>query len=180
MAHVLDNVGIGLPAAGTRRGARRCWRRSAWATADDYPACCPAASASASRWRARCVHEPTVMLLDEPFGALDALTRIEAQRLVESLWHQHGFTAVLVTHDVEEAVLLADRVLVFEDGRIVESIGRCAAPAAPRAARGRPADRPLLRIGARRARAPNVAPARVGEPRRGPGLSRSRQQESRT
>jgi sulfonate transport system ATP-binding protein len=64
------------------------------------------------------VHEPSVMLLDEPFGALDALTRIEAQRLVESLWLERRFTGILVTHDVEEAVLLGDRVLLVEDGRI--------------------------------------------------------------
>jgi sulfonate transport system ATP-binding protein len=65
------------------------------------------------------LHRPTVMLLDEPFGSLDALTRIGAQRLVESLWLRHGFTTVLVTHDVEEAVLLGDRALVFEDGNVV-------------------------------------------------------------
>jgi sulfonate transport system ATP-binding protein len=64
------------------------------------------------------VHEPCVMLLDEPFGALDALTRIEAQQLVERLWLERGFTALLVTHDVGEAVLLGDRVLVVDDGRI--------------------------------------------------------------
>lgn len=67
------------------------------------------------------LHEPCVMLLDEPFGALDALTRIEAQRLVEQLWRERGFTALLVTHDVTEAVLLADRVLLIEEGRIAES-----------------------------------------------------------
>ena len=67
------------------------------------------------------MHEPSVMLLDEPFGALDALTRIEAQRLVEQLWVAHGFTALLVTHDVSEAVLLADRVLLIDEGRIAES-----------------------------------------------------------
>ncbi len=67
------------------------------------------------------MHEPSVMLLDEPFGALDALTRIEAQRLVEKLWLEHGFTALLVTHDVSEAVLLADRVLLIDEGRIAQS-----------------------------------------------------------
>jgi sulfonate transport system ATP-binding protein len=64
------------------------------------------------------VHRPPLLLLDEPLGALDALTRIEMQRLIESLWLARGFTAVLVTHDVQEAVALADRVLVIETGRI--------------------------------------------------------------
>jgi sulfonate transport system ATP-binding protein len=68
------------------------------------------------------VHQPAMLLLDEPFGALDALTRIEAQQLVEGLWASHEFTAVLVTHDVEEAVLLSDRVYVVEDGTIIDSI----------------------------------------------------------
>jgi sulfonate transport system ATP-binding protein len=58
-------------------------------------------------------------LLDEPFGALDALTRISAQKLVEGLWSEHGFSALLVTHDVEEAVLLGDHVLVLDEGRFV-------------------------------------------------------------
>ena len=53
------------------------------------------------------VHSPRLLLLDEPLGALDALTRIEMQRLIERLWHEHGFTALLVTHDVAEAVALA-------------------------------------------------------------------------
>ena len=64
------------------------------------------------------VHQPPLLLLDEPLGALDALTRIEMQRLIESLWLARGFTAVLVTHDVQEAIALADRVLVIEQGRI--------------------------------------------------------------
>jgi sulfonate transport system ATP-binding protein len=61
------------------------------------------------------IHRPRLLLLDEPLGALDALTRIEMQELIEGLWRQHGFTAVLVTHDVSEAVALADRVLLIED-----------------------------------------------------------------
>jgi len=64
------------------------------------------------------IHRPRLLLLDEPLGALDALTRIEMQKLIESIWVQHRFTAVLVTHDVSEAVALADRILLVEDGRI--------------------------------------------------------------
>jgi sulfonate transport system ATP-binding protein len=66
------------------------------------------------------VSQPRVLAFDEPLGALDALTRISMQRLLERVWHDQGFTAVLVTHDVAEAVALADRVLVIEDGRIAE------------------------------------------------------------
>jgi NitT/TauT family transport system ATP-binding protein len=57
--------------------------------------------------------EPDVLLLDEPFSAVDALTRMELQSLVLDLWQAKGFTAVLVTHDVEEAIFLADRVVVL-------------------------------------------------------------------
>lgn len=64
------------------------------------------------------VHRPRLLLLDEPLGALDALTRIEMQSLIERLWRENGFTAVLVTHDVQEAVALADRVVLIEEGRI--------------------------------------------------------------
>jgi sulfonate transport system ATP-binding protein len=64
------------------------------------------------------VREPDLLLLDEPFGALDALTRIKAQRLVGELWQRRGCAVLLVTHDVEEAVLLADRVLVMDEGVI--------------------------------------------------------------
>ena len=68
------------------------------------------------------VSHPRVLAFDEPLGALDALTRISMQRLLERVWHDQGFTAILVTHDVSEAVALADRVLVIEDGRIAHDI----------------------------------------------------------
>ena len=64
------------------------------------------------------VSQPRLLLLDEPLGALDALTRIEMQNLIETLWQEQRFTALLVTHDVEEAVTLADRVIVIEAGNI--------------------------------------------------------------
>jgi sulfonate transport system ATP-binding protein len=68
------------------------------------------------------VSQPRVLAFDEPLGALDALTRISMQQLLERVWHDQGFTAILVTHDVAEAVALADRVLVIEDGQIAHDI----------------------------------------------------------
>jgi len=68
------------------------------------------------------VGNPRVLAFDEPLGALDALTRISMQRLLERVWRDQGFTAILVTHDVSEAVALADRVLVIENGRIAHDI----------------------------------------------------------
>ena len=65
------------------------------------------------------IHEPQLLLLDEPLGALDALTRIEMHELIENLWREKQLTAILVTHDVEEAVALANRVILIEDGEIV-------------------------------------------------------------
>ncbi|MBN9797889.1 sulfonate ABC transporter ATP-binding protein [Pseudonocardia sp. UM4_GMWB1] len=64
------------------------------------------------------VRDPDLLLLDEPFSALDALTRITARGLVDELWQRHRCAVLLVTHDVEEALVLADRVLVMEGGRI--------------------------------------------------------------
>ncbi|MVU76055.1 ATP-binding cassette domain-containing protein [Nocardia sp. ET3-3] len=68
------------------------------------------------------VREPDLLLLDEPFSALDALTRITIHRLVLDLWTRHRPGVLLVTHDVDEAVLLADRALVLADGRIAREI----------------------------------------------------------
>jgi sulfonate transport system ATP-binding protein len=65
------------------------------------------------------VRSPEVLLLDEPFAALDALTRLAMHRLVAQLWQAHRPAVLLVTHDVDEALGLADRVLVLENGRIV-------------------------------------------------------------
>jgi sulfonate transport system ATP-binding protein len=77
------------------------------------------------------VREPELLLLDEPFAALDALTRLKTQALVSQLWQRHRPAVLLVTHDVEEALLLADRVLVLAGGVISDQID--VPPARPRA-----------------------------------------------
>jgi sulfonate transport system ATP-binding protein len=68
------------------------------------------------------VAEPQLLLLDEPFGALDALTRLSMRTLLLELWRRHGFGVLLVTHDVEEAIALADRVLVLDNGRVAHVV----------------------------------------------------------
>jgi sulfonate transport system ATP-binding protein len=68
------------------------------------------------------VSHPRILAFDEPLGALDALTRIEMQALIERVWQDKGFTAIVVTHDVAEAVALADRILVLEAGRVAMDV----------------------------------------------------------
>src|SRR2546421_349708 len=113
------NTGLGRPGAGGRRRACEALERVGLA---DRAGAWPAVLSGGQRQRvalARAlVHRPRLLLLDEPLGALDALTRIEMQRLIESLWRRHRFTALLVTHDVSEAIALADRVVLIEDHRI--------------------------------------------------------------
>lgn len=115
---VIDNVALGLPPA-LRRRAREVLARVGL---DDREQDWPSRLSGGQRQRialARAlVHSPRLLLLDEPLGALDALTRIEMQQLIESLWQEQGFTAILVTHDVQEAVALADRILLIEDGAV--------------------------------------------------------------
>lgn len=62
--------------------------------------------------------KPKLLLLDEPLGALDALTRLEMQQFIEKLWLDQQYTSLLVTHDVTEAIALADRIILIEDGNI--------------------------------------------------------------
>jgi sulfonate transport system ATP-binding protein len=118
---LLANVGIGTRGKNDALGRQVLASVGLGDRLNDYPGVLSGGQKQRVALARALVHEPCVMLLDEPFGALDALTRIEAQRLVEDLWAERGFTALLVTHDVTEAVLLADRVLLIEDGRIAES-----------------------------------------------------------
>ncbi|MGU3413803.1 aliphatic sulfonates ABC transporter ATP-binding protein [Enterobacteriaceae bacterium C34A] len=115
---VIDNVGLGLKGS---------WRQSALdaleavgldARAGEWPAALSGGQKQRVALARALIHRPGLLLLDEPLGALDALTRLEMQDLIETLWLSQGFTVLLVTHDVSEAVAMADRVLLIEEGKI--------------------------------------------------------------
>jgi len=119
---VLDNVAIG--------GTGRAWRAKAEAAlarvgladkAEVWPTTLSGGQRQRVALARALVSEPRLLLLDEPLGALDALTRLEMQSLIDEVWRAQGFTAVLVTHDVGEAVHLADRVVVLDHGRIAQT-----------------------------------------------------------
>jgi sulfonate transport system ATP-binding protein len=119
---VLANVALGLratdPAAVARRALEEVGltgRAAAW------PLTLSGGEAQRTALARALVREPRLLLLDEPFSALDALTRIAMHRLVVRLWESHRPAVLLVTHDVDEALVLADRVLVLASGRIVFS-----------------------------------------------------------
>jgi len=114
---VLDNVGLGLPRA-SLASAKALAQVGLEERANEWPAVLSGGQRQRVALARALVHDPELLLLDEPLGALDALTRIEMQQLIEALWKERGFTAVLVTHDVQEAIALADRVLLIEDGEI--------------------------------------------------------------
>jgi NitT/TauT family transport system ATP-binding protein len=117
---VWSNVALGLEARGLLRSHRE--------RVDDalrlvglagFPAAYPRQLSGGMAQRAALaralVHDPKLLILDEPLGQLDSLTRIAMQEELVSLWQRAGFTALLVTHDVEEAVFLATRVIVLSD-----------------------------------------------------------------
>lgn len=122
-ARVEANVAVGLSHVRDRRKKREAaLRLLSEVGLSDRAGEWPAVLSGGQRQRVALARalasRPRILAFDEPLGALDALTRIEMQRLLERIWLQQGFTAVLVTHDVSEAVALADRVVLIEDGRI--------------------------------------------------------------
>ena len=126
-ARVLSNVEVGL---GRDRGSPDAQSRAASALAEvgldekrgDWPAVLSGGQKQRVALARALVSHPRILAFDEPLGALDALTRISMQRMLERVWRDQAFTAILVTHDVAEAVALADRVLVIEEGRIAHDI----------------------------------------------------------
>jgi sulfonate transport system ATP-binding protein len=126
-ASVLSNVEVGL---GTDRTSADAKARAESALTevglaekrDQWPSVLSGGQKQRVALARALVSHPRVLALDEPLGALDALTRISMQQLLGRVWHDQTFTSILVTHDVSEAVALADRVLVIEDGRIAHDI----------------------------------------------------------
>jgi NitT/TauT family transport system ATP-binding protein len=117
---VWANAALGLEARGllrSRRGrvddALRLVGLSGFANA--YPHQLSGGMAQRAALARALVNDPRLLILDEPLGKLDSLTRIAMQGELVALWRRAGFTALLVTHDVEEALFLADRVIVLTD-----------------------------------------------------------------
>lgn len=117
---VRDNVAIGLEARGLIRELEyridevlKLVKLEGFA--DVYPHQLSGGMAQRAALARALVNDPKLLLLDEPFGKLDSLTRLRMQNELLDLWKSAGFTALLVTHDVEEALLLADRVIVLSD-----------------------------------------------------------------
>ncbi|MDZ4310809.1 MAG: ATP-binding cassette domain-containing protein [Cypionkella sp.] len=122
-ARVVDNVAVGLTGlAGKAEAKARAHDLLAKVGLSGRDGEWPSVLSGGQRQRvalARAlIGQPSVLALDEPLGALDALTRIEMQHLLGRIWQTQGFTAILVTHDVSEAVILADRVIVLDAGKV--------------------------------------------------------------
>jgi sulfonate transport system ATP-binding protein len=120
---ILANVEVGLGGAGAsadRHAAARAKlaRVGLDGRGGDWPAILSGGQKQRVALARALVARPPLLALDEPLGALDALTRIEMQSLVEEVWRDNGFTAILVTHDVGEAVALADRILLLDHGTV--------------------------------------------------------------
>jgi sulfonate transport system ATP-binding protein len=116
---VLDNVVLGLPRQGARAAGLTALEEVGLAErARDWPVTLSGGEAQRAALARALVREPELLLLDEPFGALDALTRLRMHALLRELCRRHRPAVLLVTHDVDEAVALADRVIVLTDGRL--------------------------------------------------------------
>lgn len=120
---VIDNVVLGVHRRDARSIARQTLNDVGLAHRQDaWPLTLSGGEAQRAALARALVREPELLLLDEPFAALDALTRLKMHGLVFDLWQQHRPAVLLVTHDVWEAIALADRILVLDDGRFSREI----------------------------------------------------------
>jgi sulfonate transport system ATP-binding protein len=121
---VWPNVAIGLPRRQARALAQAALEEVGLGDhLDAWPVTLSGGEAQRVALARALVRQPELLLLDEPFAALDALTRIKMRALVRALVERHRPAVLLVTHDVDEAILLGDRVLVMRDGRIASEHG---------------------------------------------------------
>lgn len=120
---VWRNVLIGLPiGAGREQALKVLAEVGLFSHADAWPLTLSGGEAQRIALARALIREPELLLMDEPFGALDAITRIQMHDLVRELHRRHRPAVMLVTHDVDEALVLADRVVVLRDGRIAEQL----------------------------------------------------------
>ncbi|MET0147243.1 MAG: ABC transporter ATP-binding protein [Ilumatobacteraceae bacterium] len=120
---VWRNVTFGMPGRPDRaRAVAALDEVGLAARADEWPKTLSGGEAQRASLARALIREPDLLLLDEPFASLDALTRLRAHVLVAQLWERHRPAVVLVTHDVDEALLLADRVVVMRDGVLVHDV----------------------------------------------------------
>lgn len=124
---VVRNVALGLPDPGRRRQGTHQARAvlnevRLGHRAEAWPLTLSGGEAQRAALARALIAKPALLLLDEPFSALDALTRITMQDLLLRLFDEHGFGVLLVTHDVAEAVALADRVLILDKGVIAHEV----------------------------------------------------------
>ncbi|WP_233872990.1 ATP-binding cassette domain-containing protein [Paraburkholderia adhaesiva] len=115
---VLQNVMLGLGATARDEARAVLDEVGLLARENDWPARLSGGQRQRVALARALVHRPQLLLLDEPLGALDALTRIEMHALIERLWETYRFTALIVTHDVQEAIALGDRILMLDSGRV--------------------------------------------------------------
>lgn len=115
---VLNNVGLGLQGSWKERAEETLKHVGLLAYKDAWPSTLSGGQQQRVALARALVNRPSLLLLDEPLSALDALTRLEMQNLIERLWLEQRFTALLVTHDVREAVKLGDRIVLIENGTI--------------------------------------------------------------
>lgn len=119
---VIQNVGIGLTGDWQEKALKTLGNVGLTDFKDQWPANLSGGQQQRVALARALVNDPNLLLFDEPLSALDALTRLEMQNLIENLWLEKGFTAMLVTHDVQEAVKLGDRIILIEDGVVALDI----------------------------------------------------------
>jgi sulfonate transport system ATP-binding protein len=119
---VLDNVTLGLPAEMRGRAAQALEEVGLAGRERSWPHELSGGEQQRVALARALVREPALLLADEPFGALDALTRIQMHDLLRRLSERHKPAVLLVTHDIDEAIALADRIIMLDDGRIASDL----------------------------------------------------------